>query len=886
MLLASMEGRLLDANASACALLGYGCKELLASGLRSVADPSDGRWDAIFEGKEYGRKIKLRMLHRNGNVLPVHATATRRPKGYGNAWGLVLEEHGMHEADQDEVTRLGRVLVENSAEIIALYAVDNSIKYVSPSVEGILGYDPDTLVGRNALDYLHTDDRARVCSEFRQAAEAGSRSCSTEFRFRHADGSWRHFEAKINDLSNDPVVRGLVINSHDVTESKRAQGALEESERRFRQLFEHSVDALLVHDEHGRFLDCNSRACCLLGYKREELLSMGVGDVSCEMLTPEERQRSTLWKQAIIGALEGGSEETLRRKDGTMVPVEVRLGSVDYGGRRQILASVRDITERKRAEQALRKSEGRYQAVIQQAAENIYLIDIGTMRILQANPAAQETLGYSAEELRRMTLYDVVAEDRVSVELDIREVLEKGRSSIGERKYRRKDGTLADFEVVAERVPYEGGDVLCIVAHDVTERKRTDESLRRSLGVLLALREAGQILGSTLQTEEIVTRLLRIMRGVSGLTAAVISVEDELGQHRIWRAVGLDGLWRRARFAPEAEEARRVVLEEGKHRLFRLRKPGEDVGYLVGLCLPLRMKEKIGGVLEAYGPESLAEDDSVEILRSLSAQAASALANARLYGELAERERRLADLVGQLFTAQEEERQRVAYEVHDGLAQLAAAAHQHLQGYASFHAMQQGEGRDVLDRALELVQRTVVEARRVIANLRPTELDDFGLSAALRLEVERLRQDGWRINFESNMDDDERLPVAVETALFRVAQEALTNARKHARTDRARVTLDRLENQARLVVRDWGRGFDSSVPQDGGLGERVGMRSMEERVSVLGGRFRTYSRPGFGTAITVEVPLPAIHPDEKPETAVQRPAGHHTLARKEDVRGS
>ncbi|MGH3145462.1 MAG: GAF domain-containing sensor histidine kinase, partial [Rubrobacter sp.] len=397
---------------------------------------------------------------------------------------------------------------------------------------------------------------------------------------------------------------------------------------------------------------------------------------------------------------------------------------------------------------------------------------------------------------------------------------------------------------------------LCIVAQDVTERKQTEESLRRSLGVLLALREAGQILGSTLETEEIVTRLLTIMRGVSDLTAAVISVEDEPGQARIWRAVGLDGLWRRARYAPEAEEARRVVLEEGQHRLFRLQRPGAQPDQLAGLCLPLRMKDRIAGVLEAYGPESLTEDDTVEILRSLATQAASALENARLYGELAERERRLADLVGRLLTAQEEERRQVAYEVHDGLAQIAAAAHQHLQAFDNLYSPDSEQGRELLGQALELVQRTVREARRVIADLRPTALDDFGLRTALRLEAERLRSEGWRVGYESNLDDDERLPAAVETALFRVTQEALTNVRRHADSRRVRVTLDRVGDEVRLAVRDWGQGFDPSTPRPGeGPGERIGLHSMQERVALLGGQFHVESHLGAGTLITVEVPL-------------------------------
>jgi PAS domain S-box-containing protein len=500
--------------------------------------------------------------------------------------------------------------------------------------------------------------------------------------------------------------------------------------------------------------------------------------------------------------------------------------------------------------------------VLEQTTENIYLVDVNTKRILEANAAALDTLGYAAEELERLTLYDVVDHDREWVDQTIRRVMEEKRSRIGEQRYRRKDGSLVDAEVYAGAVHCRGKQVLCVVASDITRRKRTEESLRRSLGVLLALREAGQILGSTLETEEIVIRLLKIMRGASGLTAAVISAEDELGQLHVWREVGLEGLWRHARYAHEAEEARRAVLEEGEHRLFRLRDPSEEVEDLVGLYLPLRMKGRIAGVLEAYGPESLAEDDAVEILRSLAAQAASALENARLYGELAERERRLADLVGQLFSAQEEERRRVAYEVHDGLAQVAAAAHQHLQGFARFYPPDSEEGQSVLTQALELVQRTVGEARRVIADLRPTALDDFGLTTALRLEADGMRGDNWEVGFESNMTDDERLPNAVETALFRIAQEALTNIRRHADTRRVRVTLSRLEGRVRLCIRDWGQGFDPSTPRSGGPGERVGLHSMQERVSLLGGRFQIQSRPGVGSLIIAEVPLPGNSPDK------------------------
>src|SRR5205085_6223363 len=134
-----------------------------------------------------------------------------------------------------------------------------------------------------------------------------------------------------------------------------------------------------------------------------------------------------------------------------------------------------------------------------------------------------------------------------------------------------------------------------------------------------------------------------------------------------------------------------------------------------------------------------------------------------------------------LLVAQEEERRRVAYEVHDDLAAVAASAHQHLQAFARHHRPRSPEAREQFDRVLELAQRTVREARRVVANLRPTTLDDFGLAAALRLQVEELRDEGWQVSYQEALGPA-RLPSLVETALFRVAQEALTNVRKHAHT--------------------------------------------------------------------------------------------------------
>jgi signal transduction histidine kinase len=270
--------------------------------------------------------------------------------------------------------------------------------------------------------------------------------------------------------------------------------------------------------------------------------------------------------------------------------------------------------------------------------------------------------------------------------------------------------------------------------------------------------------------------------------------------------------------------------------------------------LPLRVQDRVIGILEVYG-RGPAESWPVDELGILADQAASALERTRLYLALSERERRLEHLVRQLLLAQEEERRRVAYEVHDGLAQLAAAAQQHLEAFASRYHSRSHEREDELRVAVDLAGRTVREARRVIAGLRPSVLDDFGLAPAISYELQGLRGEGWHIEY-TDLLGPVRLDPVLETALFRVLQEALANVRKHAKSQRVAVTLERRGRSVRLEIRDWGRGFrPAAVRGRAGPSERVGLAGMQERIALLRGRCTIHSRPGAGARINVEVPL-------------------------------
>src|SRR5215204_291877 len=602
----------------------------------------------------------------------------------------------------------------------------------------------------------------------------------------------------------------------------------------------------------------------------EELLDQAAMDVEHRAIMRELGLRSYMVVPMVArgrrhGAITLVSEELGRRyeeSDLRLAEELARRAALAVDNAKLYKEAQREISERRDAEEALLQSEGRYRTVVKQAAEGIFVVDIDTKLILEANAAYRNLLGYSAQDMLGLglTLYDVVAHDRKSIDLNLEQIQHEGTHFIGERRHRRKDGSLVDVEVSSSVISYGGGKGLCVIVHDITERKRSAERLQRSLDALLGLYEAGQILSSSLEREEIGSRLLEIASRVSNLTAAVISIPDENGELSIWRSTGLEGLWRQVRLSPEAVAARQKALETRKYQAVRLRQPGDaDESQLVSLNLPLLVRDRLIGVLEAYGPEALMERQYEETLISLANQGASALENARLYADLAERENRLQDLIRKLITAQEEERRKVSYEVHDGLAQTAAGAHQLLQAFARQHPPTTDKGRKDLARALQLVQQTVGEARYVIADLRPTALDDFGLAAALRLQVEKISNQGSQVDYEEALGD-ERLPPEVETALYRVAQEALTNVHKHAPSARVRISLRRLNDSVRLQVRDWGPGFNpEEITDGGGPGERLGLSSMRERMALLGGHLEVHSRPGEGTEVVAGIPSVQIN---------------------------
>jgi signal transduction histidine kinase len=383
------------------------------------------------------------------------------------------------------------------------------------------------------------------------------------------------------------------------------------------------------------------------------------------------------------------------------------------------------------------------------------------------------------------------------------------------------------------------------------ENARLYESSTRSLRQLESLNEIGTALASEIELEPLLGLVARRLRELvharlvlialpQGETLTIAAAEGE-------NAYGIAG----ARLAFGSSKAGRVLERGRSERVDSVvddpevdQQAARRLGVRSALYVPLIARGRTIGVLIAHdkaGAKPVFSDDDLRLAESLADRAAVAV-------DLSERVGR--DALARVVAAQELERKRLARELHDETGQALTSILLGLKPLERTTATE--EDRAVVASLRELVVSTLQDVRRLAVELRPSTLDDFGLSTAVERLAETFRDNtGMRVDVDAQLGDV-RLPAEVETALYRIVQEALANIVKHAEATRVSILLTRKESSVAAVVEDDGKGFDKSETGDDVLG-LVGMR---ERVGLVGGRLVIESAKGSGTTIAAEVPVP------------------------------
>lgn len=401
------------------------------------------------------------------------------------------------------------------------------------------------------------------------------------------------------------------------------------------------------------------------------------------------------------------------------------------------------------------------------------------------------------------------------------------------------------------------------------ERRANEEALRRHGARTEALARAAGRLNAQLDLESVLGAICSEAAAALNAPAASVGLYDPQTDAIHW--AGSSGL-PQSSCARAQPWPRRTLIDCTEHGgVIQIADtaavpnlPNADLYREAGisaLASAVMMHEgQLVGCLNAFslGDAHLLGDDEVALLRGLADQAALAISNARLYQALQREQRASARLLAKVISAQEDERKRIARELHDDTSQhlnlliltldRAQAAWRASRPQAQEHV---AAGKAIAEGVLE-------STHRLVRDLRPSLLDDLGLVPAIAwYGEERLKPLGISMRLHCH-GTEARLPATMETALFRIAQEAITNIARHSQASQVHVNLSVSGRKVRLIVQDNGQGFDkSSLSSERPGGRGLGLRGMRERAAILGGKCRIRTQVGQGTVIAVEVPLPA-----------------------------
>lgn len=340
-------------------------------------------------------------------------------------------------------------------------------------------------------------------------------------------------------------------------------------------------------------------------------------------------------------------------------------------------------------------------------------------------------------------------------------------------------------------------------------------------------------------------------RYVLGIPSALVASLGLIAQQRAFRQAGMaqfgrDSLWAAMAFAWYGVIGQIFTRSSGL-------RPSQLINQALFLDLfgfPVQILRASAAWVAAYF--------IIRSLRSFEVETQQKIAQLQA-ARLEEAERREAlrgKLLRRIVSAQERERQRIARELHDETGQALTALGLGLRGIATTVNQDSSRAADNLRQLEALAARSLDELQRLIADLRPSHLDDLGLSATLRWYTGEVQNRfSLPIHFSVKGDENHTLPPPVKTALFRIVQEALTNVVKHAQASQVEVTLSYFPHQARVMVLDNGQGFSLAELKDIETRPSWGLLGMQERASLLGGEFKIESALGQGTCIEVQIPF-------------------------------
>jgi PAS domain S-box-containing protein len=909
LMIRNLDGNIVEVNPAYGAMHGYTRDELIGQPLTTLIHPdyhyvlkeSVGAISA--RGDDY--RIEAVNMRKDGTPLFVEVRGTSFTyKGEPHVLAIVRDITERRQAEEQlrEKEAQYRSIFEATGDGLIIRNLEGIIVEANPAYCRMHGYTQDEMVGRHITEFLAAD-----ASPSLGATGAISTTGDTFHKLRK-DGTLLYVEARGTAFTykGQPHILAVV---RDITERKEAEAQLREKEEQYRSIFEATMDGLVITDlRTGRLIAVNPAFAQMHGYTVEELLKLH----PTQFIHPDDHSKFFKYIETV------GAGETFRteamdvRKDGTFFPVEVHGSSYAYGGERHVLGVVRDITERVKAYELLEQrvqERTRELSTLLEVSQNVAstlelkpLLDLildqlravadynrASLAILdgeemviaayQGRFAAQEVVGERLSVEKLGLIWDRFQAGEYVLIDDIHGDSPPARAVqdyIGSDNVRRiqdvcssvlvplvsRERVIGYLNVAHRQTGYytdHQARLVLAIANQVAgaiENARLYEEAQEETRKAAALAQVASsvALGGTLETA--LDEVARTVVEASGAVAcSMIIAEGDQSRIGIFGAygmpdgyaAGLEAIVRNGNkimtveryYEPEplvVHGLRQAVLAQPTHA--PIHRFMSQVAWDTMVSLPIVYQERHLGRLNLYYPPDKEPDqEELAFLSAIVSQAATAIENARLYAQAQ-------------TAAATQERQRLARELHDSVSQALYGIG--LGTYAAKNLFERNQSgvAEALDYVTSLAAAGLAEMRALIFELRPESLEIEGLVAALGKQASALAA-RHRIEVETELPGEPDLPIETKEVLYRVAQEAMHNTVKHAEAQRVHLRLDYSDTAVVLDLSDDGKGFDPS----GSFPGHLGLHSMRERVTQLGGTFEIESAPGVGTAIHIHIPI-------------------------------
>jgi PAS domain S-box-containing protein len=726
----------------------------------------------------------------------------------------------------------------------------------------LLGYSREELLAKKWSDLAYPDDLDQSLAEFNRVIAGEVDGYTVDRRWIRKDGHVIDTIVSVNCVRLDNGVPDYFVTLvQDVTERKRADEALRASERRYRTLFDLVPVAVYTCDARGVIRQFNLRAAELWGGEPGQNGAKKKICGSYKLFYPDGKFMPHA-KCPMARVLRGEELEAaeleiiVERKDGTRRNVLAHPQTLT-GDRGEIIGAINclyDITQRKRDEEALRESEEQSRAMLSQTTVGIARSDLKG-RLVFVNRKLDEMLGYEEAELIGKSIRDITHPEDLNKTAELfRHLAQKGEPFELEKRYLRKDGSTLWGTVSAAPICDVAGKPRSAVAAilDISERKRAEAEL---LEVLAALRESEE-------------RFRLLVDGARDYAMFVLERNNRIsfwstGAERIFGWSAEEAIGRRADLIfTEEDRTGEVVKKElavarrkrtATNRRWHLRKDGSRI-WVDGVIHRLNDSE---GRLRGYAViarDATDERNAQEQLQAAHDQLEQRVAQRTeqllaAYTELRSEMEQRRRLEREVLAVTERERARISQDLHDSLCQELAATAFLLKSRAKSLAQTVPAAAQSLEEAARTVNANAGLARDLARGLHPFEMESSGLVRALRELAGRVHAKVPCV-FESpgeirGLDD------SLALNLYRIGQEAVLNAVKHAKPSAIEIKLHPQNGEIVLTVKDDGQALKNFNEKGPGLGIHL----MRYRANVSGGTLQVDSKPGRGTIVTCRIPL-------------------------------